>query len=54
MIVLRLHPFTGVEMLKQKQENELNSNQKLLEITSNIYNKTLANSYFFFNCQLQP
>ena len=31
------------EILQQKQEDELHSNQKLLEITSNIYNETMKN-----------
>jgi hypothetical protein len=31
------------EILQHKQEDELHSNQKLLEITSNIYNETMKN-----------
>ena len=31
------------EILQQKQEDELHSNQKLLESTSNIYNETMKN-----------
>lgn len=31
------------EILQQKQEDELHSNQKLLDITSNIYNETMKN-----------
>jgi hypothetical protein len=31
------------ELLQKKQEDELHSNEKLLEITSNIYNETMKN-----------